>query len=235
MRVKRVVLVGGLLLATVLGVAGGYYAGELTKPSYPVASGVPAPLGGVTAAPNTAPLPRKTPKDNGYEALFADDLKFHWQSYDVDMPEQPRVRLRMRVPVGWTESVTKKGEINVTDPRGVRWIRLATVYPIKQSAKQKRDLLIPGVKANVSYEDTLTLLGQSDDNITGTDGQSRKVSVLRYSYIPKEWIRPVIVQYVTTPGQDGANVEMSITGLPQDQKALDRIAEEAAASVTPED
>ncbi len=235
MRAKRVVLVGGLLLAAVLGVAGGYYAGELTKPSYPVASGVPAPLGGVTASPSTTPLPRKTPKPNGYEALFADDLKFQWQTYDVEMPDQPSVRLRMRVPVGWKESVTERGEINVTDPRGVRWIRLATVYPIKLSPKQKRDQLIPGLKANVSYENTLVLLGQSDDSITGTDGQSRRVSVLRYSYIPKEWVRPVIVQYVNTPGEDGANVEMSVTGLPQDQKALDRIAEEAAASVTPRD
>ncbi|MFC9693944.1 hypothetical protein ACFTSF_35700 [Kribbella sp. NPDC056951] len=235
MRVKRVVLVGGLLLATALGVAGGYYAGELTKPSYPIASGVPAPLGGVSVPPTTAPLPRKTPVPNGYEALFPEDLKFHWQTYTVEMPGQPSVTLSIRVPIGWKDSVTKKGEIKVTDPEGVRWIRLATVYPIKQSARQRRDQLIPGLKANVSYEDTLKLAGQSDDNITGTDGQTRQVSVLKYSYIPEQWTRPVLVQYVTTPGQDGANVEMSITGLPQDQKALDRIAEEAAASVTPQD
>ncbi|MFB6725517.1 hypothetical protein ACFCV3_35385 [Kribbella sp. NPDC056345] len=235
MRVKRVVLVGGLLLATVLGVAGGYYAGELTKPPHPVSSGLPAPLGGVTISPSTTPLPRKTPKDNGYEALLPEDLKFHWQTYDVEMPDKPPARLRMRVPVGWKESVTNKGEIKVIDPEGVRWIRLATVYPVKQSPKLRRDQLVPSVQANVSYEDTLKLLGQSDDTVTGTDGQSRRVSVLRYSYIPEEWTRNVIVQYVATSGQAGANVEMSITGLPQDQKALDRIAEEAAASVRPLD
>ncbi|GAA1679415.1 hypothetical protein GCM10009745_24100 [Kribbella yunnanensis] len=235
MRVKRVVLVGGLLLATALGVAGGYYAGELTKPSYPIASGVPAPLGGVSVPPTTAPLPRKTPVPNGYEALFPEDLKFHWQTYNVEMPGQPAVRLRMRVPVGWKDSVIDKGQIKITDPKGVRWIRLATVYPIKLTPKQKRDQLIPGLKANVAYENTLEFLGQSDDSITGTDGQPRQVSVLRYRYIPDQWTRPVIVQYINTPGQDGANVEMSVVGLPQDQKALDRIAEEAAASVTPKD
>ncbi|WP_405062651.1 hypothetical protein OG474_13740 [Kribbella sp. NBC_01505] len=240
MRAKRVVLVGGLVLATVLGVAGGYYAGEVTKSPYPVASGVAAPLGAVTASPTEGPLPRKTPKPDGYTPLNAKDLKFHRVNVTVDLVavggiDPPPVRMSVLVPIGWELLLTEKGEVKYQDPSHARWIRLATVFPVKATPRQKRDQLVPNLKANVSYENNLKIIDQSDDVLDEDDGDQRQVSTLRYSYIPQEWTRPVVVKYVATSGRSGANIEMSITGLAHDQKALDLIADKAAESVTPKD
>lgn len=241
MRVKRVVLVGGLVLATALGVAGGYYAGVLTKPPYPVASGVPAPLGRMTTSPTDAPLPVKTPERDGYKALDPDALEFHRLEFTIDLVQNdqgvdpPPVRLSVRVPKGWKQSVTEKGEAKFIDPTGTRWMRVAPVYPVKQTPRQKRDQLVPSLQTSVPHEQVFKVLSQSDDVPVGIDDQKRRVSKLTYSYIPIKWLRPVIVEYVATADQDAANFEMSITGFPQDQAALDLIAEKAAVSVLPQD
>ncbi|MFF1815687.1 hypothetical protein ACFVWG_00185 [Kribbella sp. NPDC058245] len=240
MRAKRVVLVGGLLLATVLGVAGGYATGVLTYPSSVTVSGVPAPLGGITTSPTTTPLPIKTAEPNGYEALDPDALEFHRLEFTIDLVQNdqgvdpPPVRLSVRVPKGWKQSVTEKGEAKFTDPTGTRWIRVSPVYPVKQTPRQKRDQLVPSLQSSIPHEQVFKVLSQSDDVPVGTDDQKRRVSKLTYSYIPIKWLRPVIVEYVATAGQDAANFEMSVTGFPLDQAALDLIAERAAVSVLPE-
>ncbi|MET7278136.1 hypothetical protein ABZS29_07895 [Kribbella sp. NPDC005582] len=233
MRANRVVLVGGLVLAAVLGVAGGYYAGVLTKPPYPVASGVPAPLGGVSGPTSEPPLPLKTPEPNGLKAL--NDVDFSWQTLTFNLDDAPQIRLKIRVPIGWTKKVLTEGDIRFQDSRNARWIRIKPLYPILQSPRQRRDQQVPTLQKSVPQENDLKLLGQSDDTITGTDGEPRQVSTLTYSYIPDTWLRPVLLEYVKTPGHDGANVEISVTVLPQDKVAMKRIAREAAESVTPQD
>jgi hypothetical protein len=236
-RAKRTVLVGGLLLATVLGVAGGYATGMLTSPSSVTVSGVPAPLGRVTGSPSPSPLPVKTPKPNGYKPLG--EVDFHWQTFTVDLEQNdagvdpPPIRMSVRVPIGWEMTTTEKGEAKFTDPKHVRWVRVSPVYPVKLSAKQKRDQLVPMLKSTIAHEDLFKLIGQADDAPTGMDGRTRRVSTLTYSYIPDEWLRPVIVEYVTTADSAGADFEMSVTALPDDQAAMERIAEVAANSIKP--
>jgi hypothetical protein len=240
-RAKRTVLVGGLLLATVLGVAGGYFGGVLTNPSSVLVSGVPAPLGTVTTSPTTTPLPIKTPTINDTKALDPDGLDYHRLSFTIDLVEDaqgvdaPPVQVSMRVPIGWKQTVNADGSIKITDSRGLRWIRLAPVYPIKQTPRQKRDQLVPSLESSIAHEDDFKVLSQSDDVATGTDDQKRQVSRLTYSYIPDRWLRPVVVEFVATAGQTAASFLISVTGLTQDQAALDLIAEKAAVSVLPED
>ncbi|MFK4082857.1 hypothetical protein ACI2LF_02035 [Kribbella sp. NPDC020789] len=241
MRVNRVVLVGGLVLATALGVAGGYFGGDRTYSSSVVVNGVPAPLGGVSISPTKAPLPVKTAVPDNYPALDPDSLEFHRQEFTVDLAEDdqgvdaPPVRVSMRVPIGWKQTVNKDGSIKIADSEGVRWVRLAPVYPVKQTPRQKRDQLVPSLESSIAHEDDFKVLSQFDDVPVGTDDRKRRVSSLTYSYIPQKWLRPVVVEFVATAGQEAANFLISVTGLSEDQKALDLIAEKAAVSVLPAD
>ncbi|TDD58492.1 hypothetical protein E1263_18890 [Kribbella antibiotica] len=234
MRAKRTVLVGGLLFATVLGVAGGYFGGELTNPSSVLVSGVPAPLGGLTVSPSAKPT-LKTPVKNDLKGLDPDNLDFNTQHFTVDLADAPAVQLSVRIPIGWEKKILDTGEVKFQDLRRTRWIRFKPVHPVKQNPKQRRDQLVPTLDTTIPYEQNFKLLGQSDDSTTGQDGQPRRVSTVTYSYIPDQWTRDVIVQYVATGGQAGADVEMAITGLPQDQDALDAIAAKAAETVTLQD
>jgi hypothetical protein len=230
--VKRPVLVSGVLLIALLGVAGGYLAGDRFEPGQPVATGEAAPLGEATPG---EPLPRKTPVPSDLEPLLASDLDFRTQTFTVH--EDSSVRLSVRVPDGWQKSVNKKspGEVKFLDSLRERGVRVESGFKVELTTAQQRENLIRQLESSIPYEDYFKILAQSDDEITGTDGQSRVISTLIYTYIPNESTRYVMVRWVATGGDSLADVEMSITGLPQDAKALNVIADQAAKSVTPED
>jgi hypothetical protein len=233
--VKRLLLTGLLLLAVALGVTGGYFTGDYLGTPLPTASGNAVPIGDVS--PSEPSLPVKTPVPNNLPALTVDDLDFRKQTFTVHQESLPPVRLSVRVPAGWEKSVNKKtpGEVKFLDSLRERGVRVESGFRVELTPAQQRDRLIAQLKSSLPYEDNFQIVSQTDDTVTGDDGQSRPISTLIYTYIPTQTVRYVMVRWVATAGDGLANVEMSITGLPQDAKALELVADEAAQSVTPED
>jgi hypothetical protein len=233
--VKRPILVSGIVLITLLGVAGGYLTGDRTEVPVPTATGEAAPLG--EATPSQPALVRKTPEPNDVAALRPDELDFRTQRFTVQQDPQPSVQLSVRVPEGWQKTVDKEapGEVKFLDPLRERGARIEAGFQPGLSPTEMRDKLILGLESSQPYENDLKILDKSDDTIYGTDGQPRQTSTLIYTFIPKATLRWVLVRWVATAGDDEATVEMSITGLPQDAKALIEVADQAAKSATPQD
>ncbi|HET6988384.1 MAG TPA: hypothetical protein VFI00_17295 [Kribbella sp.] len=232
---KRVLLTGLLVLAVGIGVTGGYFTGDYLETPLPTASGNAAPLGAVS--PSEPLLPVKTPVPNNLAALQADDLDFREQRFTVHQESLPPVRLSVQVPSTWAKSVNKNapGEVKFLDSLRERGLRVESGFRVELTPAQQRDRLIAQLKSSLPYEDDFQIVSQTDDSVTGDDGQPRSASTLIYTYIPTQTVRYVMVRWVATSGDGLANVEMSITGLPQDAKALALVADEAAKSVTPED
>jgi hypothetical protein len=233
--VKRAILVGTLVLITALGAAAGYLTGDRLEGPVPTASGDAEPLGDVSTAP--PPLQRKTPEPNNLPALEPDELDFRRQTFTVHQDSLPPVRLSVRVPAGWQKTADKKapGEVKFLDSLRERGVRVEAGFAPGETTAQKRDALILGLKSSQPYENDLRIVAQSDDTITGIDGRERIISTIAYTFVPGKTLRYVIVRWVATAGDSQATVEMSITGLPQDAKALNLIADQAAKSATPDD
>jgi hypothetical protein len=143
----------------------------------------------------------------------------------------------VRVPAGWQKTVNEDapGEVKFLDPLRERAARLESGFRNDLTTAQQREKLVRGLESSQPYENDLKIIDQGDDTITGTDGRTRTISTIVYTYIPFKTVRYVIVRWVATAGDSQATVEMSITGLPQDAKALQLIADQAAKSATPED
>lgn len=232
---KRPILVSGILLITLLGVAGGYLAGDRTEVPVPTASGAAAPLGEVT--PSQPELTRKTPEPNDLPALRPDELDFKTQRFTVQQDSQPPVRLSVRVPSGWQKTVDEKapGEVKFLDSLRERGARIEAGFRPGLTPTEMRDKLILGLESSQPYENDLQILAKTDGTIIGTDGQPRDISTVVYTFIPSKTVRYVLVRWVATGDDSTATVEMSITGLPQDAKALTLIADQVAKSATPGD
>jgi hypothetical protein len=233
--VKRPILVSGLLLLTILGAAAGYLTGDRLETPVPTASGDAEPLGNVSTA--QPPLTRKTPEPNNVPGLDPGELEFRTQTFTVHQDPLPPVRLSVRVPAGWQKTFNKDapGEVKFLDSLRERGARVESGFAPDLTTTQQREKLTLGLKSSQPYENDFKIVAQSDDTITGTDGRPRVISTIAYTYIPGKTVRYVIVRWVATAGDSQATVEMSITGLPQDAKALNLIADQAAKSATPED
>jgi len=233
--VRRPILVSGLLLLALLGAAAGYLLGYRLETPVPTASGDAEPLGDVTTA--QPPLPRKTPEPNNVQGLDPEELDFRTQVFTVHQDSLPPVRLSVRVPAGWQKKVDKEapGEVKFLDSLRERGVRVESGFATDLTTTQQREKLTLGLKSSQPYENDLKIVAQSDDTITGIDGRERVISTIAYTFIPGKTLHYVIVRWVATAGDSQATVEMSVTGLPQDAKALNLIADQAAKSATPED
>ncbi len=232
---RRPILVSGLLLLALLGAAAGYLLGYRLETPVPTASGDAEPLGDVTTA--QPPLPRKTPEPNNVQGLDPEELDFRTQVFTVHQDSLPPVRLSVRVPAGWQKKVDKEapGEVKFLDSLRERGVRVESGFATDLTTTQQREKLTLGLKSSQPYENDLKIVAQSDDTITGIAGRERVISTIAYTFIPGKTLRYVIVRWVATAGDSQATVEMSVTGLPQDAKALNLIADQAAKSATPED
>ncbi len=232
---RRPILVSGIILITLLGAAGGYFTGDYTELPAPTAAGAAVPLGEVS--PTDPELARKTPEPSNLAALQPDELDFRTQKFTVQQDSQPPVRLSVRVPDGWQKTTDKAapGEVKFLDSLRERGVRVEAGFRPGLTTAQMRDKLIQGLQSSQPYENDLQIVAKTDDTITGTDGRTRETSTVAYTFIPGKTVRYVLVRWVATAGDPMATVEMSITGLPQDVKALNLIADQAAKSATPED
>ncbi|TCC53405.1 hypothetical protein E0H75_06790 [Kribbella capetownensis] len=235
---KRPILVIVLLLITVLGAAGGYFAGDRWDIPAATASGEAAPLGQVTPAgptpsqtPSDPPLPVKTPVPNTIPPLET-DLSFRRRTFTVSPKDYQSVQMAIEVPDGWHFKTDPKrpAEVKYLDSRNERGVRVEANRPPIPTKDALAGLVID-LKKSLPPQDDLRIQSQTTEQIVGDDDQMRTVSTLVYTYIPTDTLRYVIVRWVSTNGDDLANVEMSITGLPDDSPALDEVLLRATQSV----
>jgi hypothetical protein len=233
--VRRVLLAGLLLLALALGVGGGYYTGDRVDTPEPTASGTAGPLGTVSESPSPTPteppLPVKTPIPNNLDPLEP-GLEYIRHTFTVTPQDEPSVQLSVETPQGWkiTRDPKRPQEVKYLDDRRERGVRIEAVEPVDTTPAAAMAQLIVDLKKSQAPENDVQIVSQTNDTITGADGDSRPVATLIYTFIPGETLRYVIVRWIAIDGEL-TNVEMSITGIPEDAAALDEVLQHASASV----
>ncbi|MDX3006688.1 hypothetical protein PWY87_33745 [Kribbella solani] len=231
---RRVLLVGLLLVALALGVGGGYLTGDYLDSPGPTASGTAGPIGNLapTPAPSPTPsLPVKTPVPNNTDPLET-GLNYSDHTFTVNPPGAQPVQLSIRTPRGWrlTRDDKKPGEVKFYDKLNQRWIRVAAVEPAVQTPAAAMSQLIIDLRKSQPPENNVQVLGQTSGQVEGDDGSPRTYSTLTYSYIPSSTLLNVIVRWIAIDGTQ-TNINMSVTGLPQDAPALKEVLEAATTSV----
>ena len=93
------------------------------------------------------------------------------------------------------------------------------------------NILVGNLRSSQPYENDLQLLSQTHGPLTGRDGDSRNIATLAYTYIPNQTVRSVLVRWIGFGAPGNVAVEMSVTGLPQDDPALREVLERASTSV----
>ncbi len=235
-RVRRVLLAGLLLLALALGAGSGYYAGDYLDTPEPTASGTAGPLGEISPSPTPSPtptLPVKTPIPSTVEPLET-GLDYSNHTFTVTPKDAEPVQLSIETPQGWkiaTRDPKRPGEVKYLDKLRERGVRVEAVAPAEETPADEMAQLIVDLKKSQAPENDVRITSNTTDVVTGDDGESRSVATLIYTFIPNETLRYVIVRWIAINGEL-TNVEMSITGLPQDAQALDEVLQRATASVS---
>ncbi|WP_410786345.1 hypothetical protein [Kribbella sp. C-35] len=234
---RRVLLAGLLLLALALGAGSGYYAGDYFDTPQPTASGTAGPLGDVSPSPTPTPtepsLPVKTPIPSNLEPL-ENGLDYTNRTFTVTPKDAEPVQLSIEIPQGWKiapRDPKRPGEVKYLDKLRERGVRVEAVAPAEETPADEMAQLIVDLKKSQAPENDVRIVSNTTDVVTGDDGESRSVATLIYTFIPNETLRYVIVRWIAING-GLTNVEMSITGLPQDAQGLDEVLQRATASVS---
>ncbi|GAA1147174.1 hypothetical protein GCM10009630_52010 [Kribbella jejuensis] len=236
---RRVLLIGLLLLALALGVGGGYYTGNYLDNPKPTTAGVADPLGAVSASPTPSqtpsepPLPVKTPSPSNLDPLQP-GLDYATRTFTVHPEPDQAVQLSLQIPQGWSLTRDSKhpDEVKFLDDLRQRAVRVQSVAQAEQQtpAAAMAQLIID-LKKSQAPENDVQIQSHTTDTIAGDDGGTRAVATLIYTYIPGDTLRYVIVRWIAVDGLL-ANISMSITGIPADAPALDEILRKTSASVS---
>ncbi|WP_350280423.1 hypothetical protein [Kribbella sp. HUAS MG21] len=235
---RRVLLVGVLLLALALGVGGGYYVGDYLDVPQQTNSGAAAPLGEVSPSGTPSPtptepsLPVKSPIPNNLEPLET-GLEYSEHDFTVTPKDERSVQLSIEVPRGWRlkKDPERPAEVKYLDRLEERGVRVEAVEPAGKTPAEEMAQLIVDLKKSQAPQNDVRVVSKTEDVITGNDGEPRSVATLVYTYIPRETLRYVVVRWIAINGQL-TTVEMSITGLPQDADGLAEVLERASTSVS---
>jgi hypothetical protein len=233
--VRRVLLAGLLLLALALGVGGGYYTGDRLDAPEPTASGTAGPLGTVSESPSPTPteppLPVKTPIPNNLSPLES-GLDYTGHTFTVTPKDEPSVQLSIDTPQGWklTRDPKYPGEVKYLDRLRERGVRVEAIEPAEQTPAEAMAELIVNLRKSQPPENDVQIRSNTSDTIEGDDGAPRSVATLIYTFIPGTTLRYVIVRWIATQGQF-TDVEMSITGVPEDAGGLSEVLLNATRSV----
>jgi hypothetical protein len=226
-------LASGLVAIIAVGGAGGYGVGWLTAADRSTtATGKPAPLGQLTLVttptPTSTPVAPRTPVPDNSKPLSVDDLNYRTRTFKVRRTYESEISLK--VPEGWLYTPQTEKDTARFNETTKRYLRVQGGFPITRppvaSMAEKIKQLDPLVKAQqVRY------LSKVDDG---------NVATLTYEWVPPEnlasvpILRRVIVRWVA---DDSGNVvvELGVTGLPQDAKALESVMDHASESVVRRD
>lgn len=230
---RLVALVAGV---AVVGALGGVAAGRLTEPR-PGAGRTPEPMAAApsvpSAPPSTQSLPKKTAVPDDTPGLDRDELTFRSVKFSVTKSPHPPVRVSLQVPEDWKiqRDPAYTDEVRYVDPTGKRWIRIESGFLIERPPVDSMSVLVGNLRSSQPYENDLRLLSQTHGPLTGDDGDSRNIATLAYTYIPNQTVRSVLVRWIGFGAPGNVAVEMSVTGLPQDDPALREVLERASTSV----
>jgi hypothetical protein len=235
-------LLAAVLAFGVIGVGGGYAAGVITEPSIPGASGQPAPLAG--SAGEGVPTPKQsartvstTPDDT---RRLDPDIVYRRKTFEVRAAFRSEVSLH--VPADWWQSEPRDDREQFTDPLRKRWIRIESGFTPLRSPNDSRAAQIARLldaeppNPNLKLDDS-----RPDETREGRDGRPRSISTLVYTYAPKSSTtnayvtRLVLTRWIAFGEGGNTEVELSVTGLPQDAKALEKILDRATDTVTRRD
>ncbi|WP_433011578.1 hypothetical protein [Kribbella sp. CA-294648] len=226
-RLGRALLGSGLLGVTLLGGAGGYGLGLLTTGEQASAGTAATPLTGTSAAPTTPPTaaPKPIVPDNS-KPLRAKDIEYKIRSFTVRDALESAVSVR--VPGDWQLSVPPDTEkyMRYNEPARKRWIRIEAGFTVQRSPALSMAARIDLLQ-DLPATQRLTIMTHSVDPKT-------QDATLLYSYVPDRTLRYVIVRWVADPA-GLCHFEIAVTGLPQDQPALEVILDHAAKSATRSD
>ncbi|MET7278137.1 hypothetical protein ABZS29_07900 [Kribbella sp. NPDC005582] len=233
-------LASALVAMIAIGGAGGYGVGWLTALDRSVAaSGKAMPLGQVTAAGTSTPMPTAPPTDprnpvpDDSSPLQVDDLSYRSTTVAVT-GRTLRSTLTLDVPDDWKYvAQDPPNNARFNESLGKRWLRVEGGFPLTRppstsmAVKLKAMLKLQKDEPNQHVQ----ILSQIDTGHSAT---------LTYRYVPDAALSPnpilklVIVRWVADDSGK-VMVEMSVTGLPQDEKALRQIIDRASDSVVRED
>lgn len=236
-------LLAAVLASAVIGVGGGYAAGVVTEPDVPGASGQPGPLPGNSgqAVPTAKPSTRTvTPVPDDTSPLSA-DIVFRRRTFEVQ--SALRSEISLHAPGDWRQTEPRDDREQFTDPLGKRWLRVESGFnplrPPADSRTAKMEMLrgTEPPNPNLKMDDS-----RPDETREGRDGKPRSISTLVYTYAPEASSTPntyvtrlVITRWVAFGEGENTEVELSVTGLPQDVKALEKILDRATDTVTRRD
>lgn len=242
---KTPLLVSGIVLLALVAGGGGYLGGQRLEPEQHRIEGlaVPLPAGGTTTpTPNptstpSVPLIRKTPQPNPLEPLNLTDLEYKTRNFTVTGEVAGEFKMSIRVPAGWELKATKEkpDEVRFVDPSGERAVRVQSALTSTTPVKQALQDLVTNLQSSQPYQNYVQALYQGEGQVKDDDGKLRQVATLVYTYIPGASTRYVLVRFIATGDGDVATVSMSVTGLPKDKKALEKILAEATASIRTRD
>lgn len=225
---RRTMLGAGLLGLAGAGGAGGYGAGVFLT-AEPSLAGTAAPLPrssiSTSSTPTTAPTPPVRIVPDHTEPLDVNELAYKTREFEVSNAVHSTVRVR--VPRTWSFSQPDPptyGRYN--DPSGKRWIRVEAGFTIRRPPAESMKAKIASL-ASVPARQLLTYKSQTVDPDTTE-------ATLVYTFVSGAALRLVITRWVANA--DGlCTFEIAVTGLPQDQDAMDDIVQHAAESAVRDD
>ena len=207
---------GGLLAVALVGAAGGYVAGHLSRDEPAVyASGSPVP-----AHSPSLPIDPEQPfaPDLDYPALQPDltyrrhligDRPFQWE-YDV--------------PTGWTPEPVDLGEVRwrpADEPFVGGFSLRAKLVNEHKTLQQMVDQKLAALRASVA---DVVVLSRTGDSLS-----------FSYRALPSNHERFNTFRWFTAPGGTEADFEMSVVGRSVDRDGLDDLLDHVAASIEPVD
>ena len=236
MAVSAPLLVGAVAGTAVLAVIAGSVAGRITQPAPATPAGSPAPLvtdAMPTSSPTSGPLPKKTPVPDPAEAMDPDELSFRRETFQVTKQPHPPATVSLHIPAGWRLTPqASSDEVRFTDPAGKRWIRVESGFAVERPPADSMSILVTNLRTSQPPENALTILSRRSGQLSDRDGDGvRNISTLEYTYIPNQSVRYVFVRWIGFGPAGDAAVEMSVTGLPQDSKALAEVLANASSTV----
>lgn len=236
MAVSAPLLVGAVAGTAVLAVIAGSVAARITQPTPATPAGSPAPLVAdamPTSSPPSGPLPKKTPVPDPAEAMDPDELSFRRETFQVTKQPHPPVTVSLHIPAGWRLTPqASSDEVRFIDPAGKRWIRVESGFAVERPPADSMSILVTNLRTSQPPENALTILSRRSGQLSDRDGDGvRNISTLEYTYIPNQSVRYVFVRWIGFGPAGDAAVEMSVTGLPQDSKALAEVLARASSTV----
>jgi len=237
-------MIGAVVGIAVLSAAGGYGLGELTRPQTQLTD-IASPMAVVTETvratpPPSSPTPTatRTPVPNDKPGLIPGDISFDSETIEVVDDADPgrTARITVDVPHNWRlTDVGHRDWGKFNSSYSKRSFRIDSAFePEKQDAIMQRQF---NRLRGLPPDQLVKLSDPVHGSTIADDGDRRTHTTFTYTYLPPtdENLFYVIDRWVSTSGDGLADVEIVVSGLPQDKAGLELIMDRATKSVIRKD